>query len=68
MPENKLGFQPLREVLEAIWRDNTVRCPRHITWWNSDHGTHVAEADMPLFYAKGERVDARKKRRIGGAP
>jgi hypothetical protein len=48
----------LKQVLDRLWNDNVVRCPRHRVWWNSDYqGTAVPDVDEPLFYAKGKRID-----------
>jgi hypothetical protein len=53
----------LRQVLEQIWNDSTVRCPRHIVWWRNDYAGTRIDYEDPLFFSKGERVDAPKRRK-----
>jgi hypothetical protein len=57
----------LRQVLEKIWNDPVVRCPRHIIWWRNDcTGTRIEEYEEPLFYSKGARVDGLKRKPVWG--
>jgi hypothetical protein len=58
----------MREILEALWNDSAVRCPRHIVWWT--HTTQqgrrservTGELAEPLYYAKGRLVSLKQKR------
>jgi hypothetical protein len=54
----------LREILERIWSDTKVRCPKHVVWWHDNEST-VSESGRPisfnledegLFWRKGKPI------------
>lgn len=62
----------LKQILDELWNDAEVRCPKHITWWigwldaderNPNGLTKVENTgDVDLFYAPGRRVNLEKKK------
>jgi hypothetical protein len=61
----------LKQILDELWSDPLVRCPKHITRWigwldaeerTPNHLTKIENTgDIDLFYAPGRRVDLEKK-------
>lgn len=61
----------LKQILDELWGDRLVRCPRNITRWigelepdeGTPHGLTKIEdtGDVDLFYARGRRVDTELK-------
>ena len=58
----------LRGILERIWNDATVRCPKHVVRWSdqaaetSDSGriTNFNSEHEGLFWGRGKRVELAK--------
>ena len=54
----------LKQILDELWSDPVVRCPKHITWWidtlDADQRAPNKLEKVPntdLCYAPGRRVD-----------
>ena len=64
----------MKALLELIWNDPIVRCPRHVTMWTHDkpQGKHseraTGELEQPIYYSKGKRVELRDAGKRDSAP